>query len=106
MELCEIIGYCAGIERTIAEIYASFAERWPQLPFGDLWRLVAGPDGRERREGDQVPHGAVKGSGFVGNCFGAGIKNGARPLWGTGRFAGNSGDRTKYPRDFSRLSLA
>ena len=41
MELCEIIGYCAGIERTIAEIYASFAERWPQQPFGPLWRELA-----------------------------------------------------------------
>ncbi len=38
MRLCEIIGHCAGIERTISEIYASFAERWPQPPFGPLWR--------------------------------------------------------------------
>jgi len=41
MELCEIIGYCAGIERTIAEIYGSFAERWPQQPCGPLWRELA-----------------------------------------------------------------
>jgi rubrerythrin len=38
MKLCEIIGHCSGIERIIAEIYSSFAERWPQQPFGPLWR--------------------------------------------------------------------
>jgi hypothetical protein len=41
MKLCEIIGHCAGIERTIAEIYAGFAERWPQPPLGPLWRALA-----------------------------------------------------------------
>jgi len=41
MRLDEIIGHCAGIERTIAEIYASFAERWPQQPFGQLWKDLA-----------------------------------------------------------------
>jgi rubrerythrin len=41
MKLCEIIGHCSGIERTIAEIYSSFAERWPQQPFGALWRDLA-----------------------------------------------------------------
>jgi hypothetical protein len=38
MRLCEIVGHCAGIERTISEIYASFSARWPQPPFGPLWR--------------------------------------------------------------------
>src|SRR5262245_17350619 len=38
MRLCEIIGRCAGIERTISEIYASFAEQWPEPPLGPLWR--------------------------------------------------------------------
>jgi hypothetical protein len=41
MKLCEIIAHCAGIERTIAEVYASFAERWPQPPLGPLWRALA-----------------------------------------------------------------
>jgi hypothetical protein len=41
MQLREIIGHCAAIERIIAEIYASFAERWPQLPLGGLWRELA-----------------------------------------------------------------
>jgi hypothetical protein len=27
VKLCEITGQCSGIERTIAEIYSSFAER-------------------------------------------------------------------------------
>ena len=54
-KLREIIGHCAGIERTIAEIYASFAEasfaeRWPQLPFGDLWRELAN---------EELVHGAL-----------------------------------------------
>ncbi len=50
MKLCEIIAHCAGIERTIAEIYASFAERWPQPPFGPLWRELAN---------EEVGHGAL-----------------------------------------------
>jgi rubrerythrin len=41
MKVSEIIGHCSGIERTIAEIYSSFAERWPQSPFGPLWRDLA-----------------------------------------------------------------
>jgi rubrerythrin len=41
MKLNEIIGHCSGIERTIADIYSSFAERWPQQPFGALWRDLA-----------------------------------------------------------------
>src|SRR5262249_24983862 len=44
MKLCEIIGRCAGIERTISEIYESFAERWPQPPFGPLWRDLSGEE--------------------------------------------------------------
>ncbi|MET0153845.1 MAG: hypothetical protein ABW298_14715 [Candidatus Binatia bacterium] len=50
MKLCEIIGHCAGIERTIAEIYASFAERWPQPPFGPVWRELAN---------EELGHGAL-----------------------------------------------
>jgi len=50
VQLREIIGHCAGIERTIAEIYASFAERWPQLPFGELWRELAN---------EELVHGAL-----------------------------------------------
>jgi hypothetical protein len=50
MKLCEIIGHCAGIERSIAEIYASFAERWPQPPFGPLWRELAN---------EELGHGAL-----------------------------------------------
>src|SRR5262249_11217671 len=37
--------------------------------FGDVTRLVAGPDGRQRRKGDQIPHGAAKGARFAGNWF-------------------------------------
>ncbi len=41
MRLSEAISYCAGIERTIAEIYQAFAERWPQPPVGNLWQQMA-----------------------------------------------------------------
>jgi rubrerythrin len=41
MRLSEAISYCAGIERTIAEIYQAFAERWPQPPIGALWQQMA-----------------------------------------------------------------
>lgn len=50
MKLGEIVGHCAGIERTIAEIYASFAERWPQPPFGPLWQALAN---------EELGHGAL-----------------------------------------------
>jgi hypothetical protein len=50
MQLREIIGHCAAIERIIAEIYASFAERWPQLPLGGLWRELAN---------EELVHGAL-----------------------------------------------
>jgi hypothetical protein len=41
MRLSEAISYCAGIERTIAEIYQAFAERWLAPPVGALWRQMA-----------------------------------------------------------------
>ena len=41
MRLSEVISYCAGIERTIAEIYQGFAERWPAPPVGALWQRMA-----------------------------------------------------------------
>jgi rubrerythrin len=41
MKLSEIIEQCAGTERTIADVYRSFAERWPDPPLGDLWRVLA-----------------------------------------------------------------
>jgi rubrerythrin len=41
MRLSEVISYCAGIERMIAEIYESFAERWPEPPIGALWHQLA-----------------------------------------------------------------
>jgi hypothetical protein len=50
MQLREIIGQCAAIERVIAEIYATFAERWPQLPLGGLWRELAN---------EELVHGAL-----------------------------------------------
>jgi rubrerythrin len=50
MKLNEIIGHCSGIERTIADIYSSFAERWPQQPFGPLWRDLAN---------DELSHGTL-----------------------------------------------
>ena len=53
----------------INQVQAQRREQHIRKAFGDLTRLVAGPDGGERRKGDQIPHGAVKGSGFVGDFF-------------------------------------
>jgi rubrerythrin len=50
MKLNEIIGHCSAIERTIADIYSSFAERWPQQPLGPLWRDLAN---------DELGHGTL-----------------------------------------------
>ncbi len=41
MHIGEIMGQCAVVERMIAEVYESFAERWPDPPIGDLWRQLA-----------------------------------------------------------------
>jgi hypothetical protein len=50
MQLRAIIAHCAAIERILAGIYASFAERWPQVPLGALWRELAN---------EELVHGAL-----------------------------------------------
>lgn len=56
MKLSEVIEYCAGVERLIAEVYDSFAERWPDPPTGTLWRELA----REERVHGALLDGAAR----------------------------------------------
>src|SRR5205085_8965991 len=53
----------------INQVQAQRREQHLRKAFSDLTRLVACPDGGERRKGDQVPHGAAKGSSFVREFF-------------------------------------
>lgn len=41
MKLSEVISRSAGIERLIAEVYDSFAVRWPDAPTAALWHGLA-----------------------------------------------------------------
>ena len=54
MKLAEVIAYSATIERLIAEVYASFAERWSQPPLGTVWRELATEERAHARMLDEV----------------------------------------------------
>ena len=65
----DLLPVCLPGQTEINQVQAQRREQHVREALGDLKRSVAGPDGGERREGDQVPHGAAKCSDFVGDFF-------------------------------------
>jgi hypothetical protein len=41
MKLANALRQCAEVERTIAQIYQSFATKWPDSPLASFWRAFA-----------------------------------------------------------------
>ena len=62
----DLMPVCLPGQAEINQVQAQHREEHLREALGDLKWSVAGPDGGERREGDQVPHGAAKCSEFVG----------------------------------------
>jgi rubrerythrin len=54
MKISEIMRHCAAIERLVAEVYQTFALRWPDPPWGAFWQSLANEELGHGRILDEV----------------------------------------------------